>query len=184
MTKLHDWPAVFLMLSLAGIALISADPDNTPQQAIGSGDVSERSSARFFLPYVYTSTITSFSVSSVTSTRPFTCIKSRTTTACTGRRRRRRRRQAPPVLSLDEQMIGVEAPELTSSVQQSEASSAEGTGSGRSGDSRLILTSWVTIVSSYTSISTVTTYGTTVSVGLLCSIGGTGYAPLCGTGSG
>ena len=45
--------------------------------------------------------------------------------------------------------------------------------------SRLVLTTWVTSVSSITSVSTVTKYDTTVSLGLLCTVGGSSFFSFC-----
>jgi len=170
-----------LLLSLTALASATLFSDGEAledkalaAQSSGAPRVGVKSSAKFIFPSIQSSTITVFMVTSVTSTVPVTCFSTLTgsATACTGRKRRRRRRSAVRLEPLDGPS-GV--PELESSVRESSRDTTP-----HAQASRLVLTSWISVISTFTSVSTVTTFGTTVKLDLLCSIGGTNYFSLCG----
>ncbi|KAF0290364.1 hypothetical protein FJT64_011407 [Amphibalanus amphitrite] len=161
------------MVLVLGLAAAGHPADGSSPAASDAGQ--EKEPARLLFPVVYSSTLTVFSIQSVTSTVPFTCFNSLTgtATACTGRRRRRRSGRLGRPRALEPPGLARREPGLQGSLAEDRISPTE------SESSRLVLTSWITVVSSVTSVSTVTKYDTTVSLGMLCTIGGASFFKTC-----
>ncbi|XP_043200333.1 uncharacterized protein LOC122369560 isoform X2 [Amphibalanus amphitrite] len=165
----------FLLCAVASVLLLTQGARAEPDPQDSDSAISSDRDGKLFFKFVVRSTTTSFSVVRSTTTVPYTCISAASTTAvCAGRRKRRRRRtlNKPEEESLS---AAGEVPAIQSSI----GDHRENTDTSLKKEDRLIITSWSTRLTTFTSVSTVTTFGSTVSISVLCTLGGISQFPNC-----
>ncbi|XP_043200336.1 uncharacterized protein LOC122369561 isoform X2 [Amphibalanus amphitrite] len=161
-----------LLCAVASVILLTqgARAEQDPQDS--NSAISTDRDGKLFFKFVVRSTTTSFAVVRSTTTVPYTCISSAADTVCAGRRKRRRR-------TLNKAQESLSAAGKVPAIQSSIGDIRENTDTSLKKEDRLIITSWSTRLTTFTSVSTVTTFGSTVSISIMCTLGGISQFPNC-----